>query len=332
GQAAGAIPLRFQFEAFLKKYVLKGYFPFLWARDAARQAQIVLDANPGIGAVFSTFPPLADHLAAMMLRRRGGLRWIADYRDPVDTGLNNRLVAFIERRMMHGADAIVANTGAAADDYRRRFPRASSKVHVITNGFDPEDRLAALPLPARDHRVLLHAGAMYYGRNANLLVAALAHLRPPGVRLALIGPVSYAAGLDEPLYRSAADEGWLEFVRESVPRAEAQRRTQEANGLVILQPQSVRQIPSKLFEYILIGRPILCLAPPRSAIEEVLARSGVPYVCLYSDDTVAEAAAKLDRYLAFPSEPTAPSPWFMETFDARPQAEYLARLLGGREA
>jgi hypothetical protein len=50
------------------------------------------------------------------------------------------------------------------------------------------------------------------------------------------------------------DEGWLEFCP-TVPKAEARRLTEEANGLLPLQPQSDIQVPGKLFECLCIGGP-----------------------------------------------------------------------------
>ncbi len=102
-------------------------------------------------------------------------------------------------------------------------------------------------------------------------------------KILLVGHVDVKTGLNQALYDTAQREGWLEM-RAQVPRSNAQRLLEEADALLLVQPQSDVQVPGKLFEYICIGRPILALVPRASAIEHILRNSGIPHVCVYGDD------------------------------------------------
>ena len=114
----------------------------------------------------------------------------------------------------------------------------------------------------------------------------------------------------------------------AVSKADALRLNEEADGLLLLQPQSDVQVPGKIFEYICIGRPILALVPRESAVEQVLAKSGVPYVCLYSDDEPEIMDQKVLQFLRLPSRSVPYSDWFRNNFNAEYQAAQLASIIG----
>jgi glycosyltransferase involved in cell wall biosynthesis len=237
--------------------------------------------------------------------------------------------------VFRNARAIIANTESAARRWREKFPWAADRIHVIWNGYDPENEITALPVPTRTQRHIVHAGNLYGNRNSNVILAGLARLRHRGheaacsVRVVLAGPSDETSGIDQNLHRSAIAEGWLQADAKSVPQAEARQITREADGLLLLQPQSTVQVPAKLFEYMSIGRPVLALTPRDSSIEWILSRAGVPFVCVYSDDEPEVVDQKLIAYLALPNTPVPASDWFRTTFDAKRQTSQLAQIIDG---
>src|SRR5450759_4752490 len=96
------------------------------------------------------------------------------------------------------------------------------------------------------------------------------------VSILLLGMVDAKSELDAALYMEAERDGWLEL-RPAVPKRESQRMMEEADGLMLVQPQSKVQVPGKLFEYICVGRPILALVPQRSAVEQILEQACLLY-------------------------------------------------------
>ena len=340
GSTKQRLSLKARVELLIRKLMFPGHIGMMWSIEVAARCRQTLRDHPQDGFVlFSTYPPLGVLLAGLIVRLRERIPWIADFRDPISgvgVGLLPWYALFWDHRLealvFRTASAVVANVEAAATVWRNRYPWAQQKLHVIHNGFDPDDAPAAQEVPPRTQKVILHAGALYHGRNPNLVIESLARLRKKGtseassVGILLLGVVDAKAGLDPALYDEAEREGWLEL-RPAVPRRESQRMMEEADSLLLVQPQSDVQVPGKLFEYICIGRPILALVPQRSAVEHILENAGVPYVCIYADDEAEAVDRKLLEFLRLPAAPTRYSAWFEDNFNARYQAEQLAAII-----
>ena len=331
-------------ERALRKLFLPGHTGFAWSVDASAAAQAILREIRYRNAVlFSPYPPLGNSLAALQIAlRHWSMPWIVDFHDPLrfepflkHGALRTRLaVSILERVIFRRANAIIANTEAAAAEWRKLYPWAQEKLHVIWNGFDPQERLDPLPIPPRSEKVIVHAGALYGGRNANAVIGSLARLRERGaipagsVRLLLVGVLDPSSGADRVLHDRGVQEGWLE-TRKPVSKVQARQLVQQADGLLLLQPQSALQVPAKLYDYIRIGRPILSVAPRGSPSEWILQNSGIPYAAIHSEDPPDALDAKMLQYLALPNTPTEPSEWFRQRFDASAQARQLASIVDG---
>jgi glycosyltransferase involved in cell wall biosynthesis len=297
--------------------------------------------------LFSTSPPLTTHLAALRLKLRYGWKWIADFRDPLvgNPFRKQRHVIYsdriLERLFFRYADALIANTDPVAELWRARYPQWRGKVHVLWNGFDPEDETGSRPLPARPYRVLAHVGSMYGDRHPNLVLSSVARLiqqgllSPESLRIQLTGPVAPRAQPDPRLAESLRKCACLEINAELVPRAEAGRLIAEADELLLLDVLNAKaglQVPGKLFEYVRIGRPILASTTEDSPVERILKASGVPYTCIYENLSEMEIDRRVLAFLNLPVQPVSPSPWFYETCSAGEQARKLSALVGGSES
>lgn len=347
----GKLPLAAQWERAMRKFFFPAATGLAWARLAARSACALADRRRHAPtAILSSYPPLGVHLAAWRVARQRQLPWVADFRDPITVGqlrhlfspLQSSAYALLERGIFHRAQAIVVSTDETAEAYCKAYPFAAPKIHVIPNGFDPAEPLSALPIPERPYRLLAHAGALYAGRNPNLILESLARLRAAQDReacrtqLLLVGEATADAGLAEPLLRAATREGWVELIPRRIPRSEAHQILRQADGLLLLQPQTQLEVPAKLFEYLCIGRPVLALVPRHSAVEAILRRAGIPFCCVYPDDSPESVDVAISAFLRLPSTPVQPSPWFQERFNTIAQTRQLAQLLdrltAGRQA
>ncbi len=340
GAASGPRSARANKELLVRKLMFPGHIGILWARDVAARCRMIVREHPQEKFVlFSTYPPLGALLAGLMTRVREKIPWIADFRDPI-SGVETELLAMRTRfwnRALEGftfrtAQAVLANAEAAAAVWRGRYPTAEQKLHVIWNGFDPESDLRPRAIPARIQKLIVHAGALYHGRNPNAIVESLARLRAKrtpealSANVLLLGSIDAKAGVNRALCEQAQRDDWLEL-RPTVPRDESQRLMEEADGLLLVQPQSQVQVPGKLFEYICIGRPILALVPRSSAVEEILQKAAMPHVCIYTDDSAETTDDKLVKYLQLPNTPTPANDWFRNTFNAENQTAQLASIV-----
>ena len=325
-------------ELIVRKLFFPGHLGLVWSLAvAARCRQIRAKHAQQRFVVFSTFPPLGVAIAGLLVRWRERLPWVADFRDPMDVDNKHvsRVTRFatylLERTVFRNSNAVVANVEGAASMLAARYPSMRPKLHVIWNGFDPEDEWHARTLPARPEKVIVHAGTLYLVRNPNPIIESLSRLRRTcadeahSVCILLIGPTDFPKSDLDTMWGEAQREGWIQL-RPPVPKREAQRILEESHGLLLIQPHTEIQVPGKLFEYICIGRPILALVPRSSAVEYILERAGVPYVCLHPDDDMQSFDRKLLEYLRLPSQATHYNEWFQQNFNAEYQARQLASI------
>lgn len=336
--------LEFQLERAIRKVLFPGVLGTGWSCRAASVARRILRMHPDAETtILSTFPPLGTLFAGWQLARTAQLPWIADYRDPL-TGTSadreirpyqRRLYEWLERIVLGRSSLVIANTDAAAGIWKTKYPARSKDVHLIWNGFDPEDHIAAAAVPERERKTLVHVGELYLGRSAKPVLESVrrlidaGRLRADGVCVQLVGSMRMDSLPSERFLDQARKEGWLDLRMEHIPQIEARRLAQTADGLLLLQPQSKIQVPGKLFEYIQIGRPILAYIPADTPIERILAKSGIPYRCAYAGGEDAAIDDAIAGFFHLPLVSSPPSTWFSEEFDGRRQTGKLDALIRG---
>jgi glycosyltransferase involved in cell wall biosynthesis len=324
-------------ERIVRKLLLPGAMGLTWSHKAAAQARSRVPTQ-GRTAVLSTSPPLSAHLAALKIKRKLGIPWIADFRDPMNPSgeiavSRMNVYSMLESIVFSQADAVIANTDAVCEQWRGRYPGHCEKFHVIWNGFDPVEVITPLPIPQRSFKHLVHAGELYAGRHPGAILDSIQRLitrgalAPGRLRLSLIGPSTDAVIPNLDVLHRLAESGVVEYVPTLIPRDKARLIACQADALLLLQPQSDNQLPAKLFEYIRIGRPILAYIRRNSPAERILIRSGIPYRAIYPGDPPQEVDAKMLEFLALPSEPVSASEWFSEQFNARHQAQTLSAII-----
>jgi hypothetical protein len=310
-----------------------------WVPYAAAAAARLIRTRK-IDAIYSTSPFLASHFAALWLKRKFGLPWIADFQDPIcDNPFRNRSWFYpydplIERRIFESADRVIANTDAIADVWRRRYPARSDAISVMWNSYDPDEPVARAAVPAHGRRrVLAHIGTLYGGRHPGQLLGSLKRLatEPDALQVKLIGPIDEAVLATHGAALAAMGDV-VEVTNMLVPREEALRQTAEADCLLLLdvnERNTAFQVPSKLLDYIRIGKPILAYTPADSPVDRILQRSGIAYVTIAPDMPDAEADRRVQEFLSLPLTVHEPTEWFVQSFSAKTQTAALAEMVHG---
>jgi glycosyltransferase involved in cell wall biosynthesis len=277
-----------------------------WARRAGGVAAARL-ARGDVSAVLSTSPPDSVHLAALPLARCFGLPWIADFRDPW-IGLHFRRPPTswhvarqreLERRVLTGADLVLAASRTHADDLERDAEARPRRVVHLPNGYEPGP---GGPPPSRDpdHFTLVFTGTLSLMPDAEVLFEALHELlarRPEArrrIRVRLAGPFdtdyedrAVALGL----------KGIVEFVG-PLAHGESRALQRSAELLLLWKPRGYRtMVPGKTYEYLDAGRPILALLEPDDEAARLVRRAGG--TCLPAGDREGLAAEIERRYLAW---------------------------------
>ncbi|KAF0096309.1 MAG: hypothetical protein E1N59_276 [Puniceicoccaceae bacterium 5H] len=118
----------------------------LWKKAAVREA-LKLAKKQRIDAIFSTVQPFASALVGLELKKRLGVPWILDYRDPWTNSTSliwpskwhYEQEREMERRCLAQADRALVVTPGMRDSLAKAFPEYAHKIRIIRNGFDPED-------------------------------------------------------------------------------------------------------------------------------------------------------------------------------------------------
>ena len=142
-----------------------------WRFDGVRQGmKMIRQFRPDV--LWSTYPIATAHVIGSELRRRSGVPWVADFRDPMaqegyppDPRIWKQYQA-IEQDAMEHASCSVFTTPGAARIYGQRYPSAARRITVLENGYD-EDSFAAVNAISGRRALnpgaitLLHSGIVY---------------------------------------------------------------------------------------------------------------------------------------------------------------------------
>lgn len=275
-----------------------------WLPFATRRA-LAVARRERIDAILSTSPPVTAHCVALLVQRRTGLPWAADFRDPWSVEDRGPLKAALDRRLearvVRAADRILVTTRALAGDLHRRFGlEVADKTRELANGYDEHD-FASLPTPAMNGRFsIAHVGQVYRDhRNPALVLEAVRRcldqgLLPGDAEVVFVGAGPMADGGGE-LQRIVAQLGLQHAVR-TVPHIDYRSALQtivSSPALLLLQCGDAlhAEVPAKAFEYLRSGRRILTVAPAHSATADLMQRFAGVEVASPSD--VADIADKL---------------------------------------
>jgi glycosyltransferase involved in cell wall biosynthesis len=331
-----------QFERAIRKLFLPGEVGMQWSYRASRAACKYIRAHSWASVtILSSFPPLGSHLAGWQAARNSKVTWLADCRDPFTDDITDRhetaskkhVHRWMERIALRRADGVVVNTDAAQMHLKAKFPSCANKLHVIWNGFDPEERIGPLPIQSRNRKTLSHVGELYNGRNVSPMLESVARLiaadrlRADSIRIRLIGPAESDCLPGADFSERARSEGWLDLVTERIPQGEARQVAQSSDGLLLMESESTSHIPAKIFEYLQIGRPILAFTRPDSPAERLLKRSGVPFRIVHPNATPETTDSIMAEFLSLPCTPVAANAWFEEEFNAEKQTLQLHGII-----
>ena len=281
---------------WLRRTVFVPDLQITWLPAALWQGLVALRRQPA-DVLYSTYPPASGHLLGLALNRLTKIPWVADFRDswiydPLDPTLAETpwrqcLEKRLERAVVLRAGAVIAATQVTADYLKRAYPQRAARIHVITNGFEPEEFPALAAPPADDPLQVVHTGAFSYShpqRTPMPLFAACQALLAADpswsrrLRLVLVGPLSPAESqAAEPLVQAG-----LVQLTGPLERTAALAHQRRAHVLLLVDhartwPSS--NVPGKFYEYLALRRPVLALCGPgmvQQLVEELGAGIHVP--------------------------------------------------------
>lgn len=247
-----------------------------WIPSASRQGLKII-REKRISCLYSSAPPWTTNVICWWLKKKTGVKWVADIRDPWTRrpwmpsedrkGFRYAVLKKIERAVVHSADRIILNTQPLHQDFCSYYKNIDQKKFVtITNGIDPDDlvglhgsrELTGGPF------VITHGGSLYRKRDPRPFLKAISELvKKKAIRQTDL-LIRFVGNIDPKFeIRRWVRELNLESVvriEPAVPHDQYLNLLLSSNLLLLIQPDTGLQVPSKLFEYMAVGRPILALA------------------------------------------------------------------------
>lgn len=306
-----------------------------WVGPSVRFLKKYLREHP-VDVIVTTGPPHSMHLIGMKLSRATGIPWVADFRDPWTKMFYFKHLQLcrwaekrhekLEKQVLDNASCVIAVSPAVRDDF---MAMTSTPVHLITNGYDPDD--FDQPLEEDGFFNITHTGLFASDGNPDVLWSVLAdrcardeEFRKK-LRIRLVGKTDIeitesikAAGLGSHL----ENQGYRDHPT-------AVREQLNASMLILplrKEPEYRATLPGKLFEYLASLKPVLGIGQKDGAMADVLRETGAGEVVEWDDRSGMEAF--LDRcWKLFCEDRDWNSTENIEKYSRRSTAAQLSQLL-----
>lgn len=242
-----------------------------WIKPSVKFLKGYLRQNP-VDAIITTGPPHSMHMIGLGLKKALNIAWVADFRDPwtkIDfyhrlrlTFLADRKHRRMEREVLTSADEVITIGWSSREDF---ISLGAKDPIVITNGYDEEDFVA---IGDYDHSEfsITHVGLMNDDRNPECLWEALKEICSEdkmfreSLKIKLIGKVDFTVIKSLEKYQLTDFTERISYL----PHKEAIKHM-TASGVLLLSinntPDAKGIVTGKLFEYMAVQRPILCISP-----------------------------------------------------------------------
>lgn len=242
-----------------------------WISPSVKFLSNFLGQNP-VDAIISTGPPHSMHMIALHVNKLLHIPWLADFRDPwtnIDfysqlmlTQASDRKHHELEKMVLTKADQLVTVSWNWAKDFEKL---GAKKIEVVTNGFDPQDFNMLSYKRGRDFK-LVHLGSLNRDRNQNCFWEALSELLKENIKLKNHIKIELIGQIDFSVTSSINKYGLNNYVEKIsyMPHKEVLKKTSNADVLFLPlnnTPHAHGIIPGKIFEYLAMKRPILCIGP-----------------------------------------------------------------------
>lgn len=269
------------------------YFPdpaSPWIFNAVARGMKIVKAEK-TDVIFASGMPWSALIIAYLLHKFTGIPYICDFRDPwignpyhkSKGKIIDGFSGFLEARIVLNSTLLTANTEQLRLAFQQRYPSLGpDRIVVLSNGFDPEDfKLADLSAATPSHEALkvVHAGFLYGARSPSPLLKAMGLLQEPGTAKETVSFIQI--GSMEPeihaMLQPHLESGAAQNLGQ-VPYGECLSNLATADLLVIIQQGTDTQVPSKLYDYLCLNRPILTITSRNGALWTLVEQNNFGFI------------------------------------------------------
>jgi glycosyltransferase involved in cell wall biosynthesis len=291
-----------------------------------------------VKAIYSTSAPMSTHLIAYLLHKRTGLPWVADFRDEWFENPDFSFPTCLHRSFHYHLEGMVVKKAhrviAPAEEFLRLLEKHTDgghKFHTIEMGFDPDDFSTSWGTErAKGRRFVLTFSGLFYGSFKPFMVLkAINDLIEKGkipagdIKVRFVGANTPEESGFEDRYKICEFTGFV-----SHKQALAYITGSDAALLLLSKERGKDVIPSKTFEYMASGNPILAVVPSDGEVARIIRKTNTGVVADFEDTEGIKAAyLRLYRQWVDKSEGLQPDTSEIAKYDQRRLAKRFASLL-----
>lgn len=248
-----------------------------WVNYAVKQAEGIM-ANEKIDAIITTGPPHSTHLIGLQLKKRFGVKWIADFRDPWTGIFYNKFLPRtaastakdkrLEDEVLKAADCVTVISSGMVEPFKQR----AADIQVLYNSYD--DKKFEIP-PAEQVAekgfLFTYTGNFLTSQNVPALWQAFAEIKDacPDFKILIIGRADDA--VKESINKAGI--GDLVVYKDYMPHAQVVKYMWQSGMLLFLLAnveESKLLMTGKVFEYLPTGTEMMGIGPTDGSAQEVM--------------------------------------------------------------
>ena len=311
-ESAGFLNPNPTFLGKIVQYIRANYFipdaRKFWIQPSVNFLSNYLEKNH-IDAIITTGPPHSMHIIGLELKKKLGIKWISDFRDPwteIDyfqqLPLTKKAIKKhqdLEQEVLINSDMVVV----VGETMKDKFLKYTKRIEVLTNGFDTIE--TSLTQELDEKFSITHVGLMNSDRNPTILWEVLNEISNTNLnfkndlRIKLIGKLDDAVIQDLKVF----DHNTIE----TIPYLDHKdvSKYQASSQILLL---SINEVPSakgiitgKIFEYLQAKRPILAIGPEDGDAAMILKNTNAGTIVGFKNKTALKATI-LKLYKDFKEE------------------------------
>ncbi|MAC87152.1 MAG: glycosyl transferase family 1 [Gammaproteobacteria bacterium] len=299
-ESAGFLNPNPTFFGSIIQYIRANYFipdaRKFWIQPSVNFLSNYLEKNY-IDAIITTGPPHSMHIIGLELKKKLGIKWISDFRDPwteIDyfqqlplTKKATKKHQDLEQEVLINSDMVVV----VGETMKEKFLKHTKRIEVLTNGFDTIE--TSLTQELDEKFSITHVGLMNSDRNPTILWEVLNEISNTNpsfkndLRIKLIGKIDDAVIQDLEVF----DHNTIE----TIPYLDHKDISKyQASSQVLLL--SINEVPSakgiitgKIFEYLQAKRPILAIGPEDGDAAMILKNTNAGIIVGFKNETALKA-------------------------------------------
>ncbi len=311
-----------------------------WLFSAKKELKSLFRALK-IDAVYSSSPPYTCSLIGHYVQKEFGIPWVAGFRDPWTNFISSPkrwfLPASIDKNMEHTvfskADAVeCAWKGIIKDVFNKYSDLSIDKFHFVPNGFDSAD-FPKVDFQENEKFTITYTGSMYGRRNPKSFLEAVELLLQKKlieiekVKLRFVG--RFGAEVEE-MFENTTFQNSIEKIS-YCHHSESIKHLLSSDALLLIVDESKESeeiVPGKVYEYLGVGKPIIAIAPKKSAISKLINETKAGEIAHQTEiEKIADIILKY--YIAWKEKKQVifPNTELINSFERRNAASQLADIL-----